>query len=94
MKQNLNIEKGEVVVATKGEYSDFGLDGFFVAIQNIDLAAQAQIYTKRVKEEYEGSTYGFIAYLIAKELVIPVRYREIFIGSYGDFDPDFGANNE
>lgn len=99
--QNLRFSKGEVIVATQGMYSDFCLNGFFVAIKDFDMAELAQ---KRVSEyvaknpkialeclsgvwELDFDSFG--AWLIAKEVVVPVKYREVHLGGY-EFEDEFG----
>lgn len=95
MKPNLKIQKGEVIVTTTGEYSNFGIDGFIVALQDFDMAAEAKICVEIRKATDEYDQYeDFTAFLITKELVIPVKYREIHLGSYSRFDDDFGVPKE
>jgi len=89
---NLLVKKGEVIVFTKGEYSDFGIDGYVVAIADINLKECAHKFVK-IPNEWE-KTFGFVEYLIGCELVIPVAHREIHIGSYGEFDDDFGIQRD
>ena len=87
MTQNLKISKGEVVVLTEGEYSDYGICGYFVAIKDFDMAEQAQLFVK----ESKLSVSDFQAFLIGKELTIPVAHREIHLGNYSKFDDEFNA---
>ncbi len=95
MEQNLKFKAGEVVVLTSGQYSDYGLTGFVVAIADFDMSDEAILYALDSRSKYDD--YGFdkfdydefVAWLIKKELVIPVKYREIHLGSYDDFSNDF-----
>jgi hypothetical protein len=88
--QNLKFAVGEVVVATQGAYSDYSIVGYFVTIKEFDMRPLAAEYAaiRRAAEEYEEND-GFIGWLVSKELVVPVNYREIYLGEYSRFSKDF-----
>jgi hypothetical protein len=91
---NLKVTRGEVIVLTQGEYSDFGIDSFAVALQDFDMGGQAREYAKETgKDSYQNGTWAnvFIPWMVIKQLIMPVEYREIYIGTYGTFEPDFGV---
>lgn len=91
MEANLKVTKGEVIVFTEGQYSDFGLDAFLVFIKDCNLAEKAQHYFNGKDRYGDEDMSNFSALLIADEYAVPVRYRELHLGSYSDFNADFGV---
>lgn len=89
MEANIKFKAGEVVVLTSGQYSDYGLSGFIVAIADFDMSEEAISYALNSRATKTPDYDEFIAMLIKKELVIPVKYREVHLGNYGDFTKDF-----
>lgn len=96
MKTNMKIEKGEVIVLTQGEYSDFGIEGFIIALEDFDMSTEAQLHYKAqiAKGNDYDQTSDFAAHLITTEKAIPVRYRAIHLGNYLGFDKDFNIPRE
>lgn len=90
MTQNLRMTKGEIFSTADGEYSDYSVNGLFVAVEDFDMKEHAALHTAKRKGEY-GQLSGFEAYLVSNQLAMPITYREIYVGSYSDFHDDFGV---
>ncbi len=97
--QNLDVQAGKLIVFSRGEYSDYGYRGAFVALVHItpDMfmeaaeAAKAKAREENDKDSWsEGSEYGaddkFIPELVRRGWLLDVEYREIHTGSYGELD--------
>jgi hypothetical protein len=97
LETNLKFSKGEVIVFTEGEYSDYGIVGFAVALQDFDMGEQAREYVQETGRSEYGDYFkqspglSFIPWLVIKQLIMPEEYRDIHIGSYGRFNSDFGV---
>jgi hypothetical protein len=90
MEENLIVSKGEIIVLTSGEYSEYGIEGFAVALEDFDMGEKAREYDKETgPHQYYSQLNGFIPWLITKQLVKPEEYREIHLGSSGMFSDDF-----
>jgi hypothetical protein len=101
MTDTLRYPKGSIMVMTTGEYSDFRVCGFLVAVQDCDLPALAQAFhAERMAElEAEGNAdwdtpdpNDFPSWLVAKGHAMPVDAHEIHLGGYGEFEPEFGTH--
>ncbi len=90
--QNLKVSRGEIITFTSGEYSDFGVCGYLVFTQDVDLAKFAQKHFSG-KPQYgdHSSAKGLPSYLVAEGLAMPVDKRDIHIGCYEDFNSEFGV---
>lgn len=83
--KNLTL-RGHVIVFTEGEYSDYRLSGFIVAAEDIDIIALSKEFTSS-RKDYNIS--DFPSWLISKGYGLPIAYREIHIGSYGELEINF-----
>ncbi len=90
MNEQAAIAKaGSLLSIEEGEYSDYGVVGFFVVLTDFD--------PKAVLEEYladnldQGRRYGFrreqfIAFVISKGLLLEIKYGGWYMGSYSSCD--------
>lgn len=94
--EDMFFTKGDLVQFTTGEYSDYGINGTFVAIDTVHRDVVSGIVT-RLKadatedEEKNGwSSYdlhsNFVSELIKLGALITVDVVEHHIGSYGELD--------
>lgn len=98
----MEIKKGQFLVITTGEYSDFGIREYVRAMRDFDTKEVSDAFRssgpyKEVLEwavDDEPSTYGsddrFMAWAIREGYFAPVDAAEVqewHIGSYGHFDP-------
>ncbi len=81
-KQNTEVAAGEVIVLTQGEYSDYGIEGYLVACIELDLSKCIIDFKIQDNGDKWDQHENFVAWLITTEKAIPVKHREIHIGSY------------
>jgi hypothetical protein len=88
--------KGTPIVFTEGEYSDFGLCGSIVTIQDCDMKKIVKEYLAQgvgaSQDNYWISTIepsGLVAHMIANGLAMPMNVEEVHLGGYGGFDCEF-----
>jgi hypothetical protein len=97
LETNLKITSGEVIVFTDGEHYEFGIAGFAVSLQDFDMGEQAREYVKETGRYDYGEAFSksqspsFIPWMVIKQLIMPVEYKDIHLGVYGRFDSDFGV---
>ncbi|MFA4826483.1 MAG: hypothetical protein WC593_15135 [Methanoregula sp.] len=85
MDTNTEISAGEVIVLTKGEYSDYGINGYIVSLIDFDMQDAIDVFNKlQLKGDDWDIHTKFVAWLVSTERCVPVEHREIHIGSYGD----------
>jgi len=89
-KQNLIVSMGEIINLTTGEYSDFGYVGNFVFIKKCDLALLAQEYCKE-KNKWDADMNAFGTWLVSQQYCVPVDNRDIHLGEYSEFSPEFNV---
>lgn len=89
------IKAGTIFAFTRGEYSDYRIEGVYVAREEIESVTlreiEGQLSEWKKAEEEKGEYVDdlnnrFIAELIRRELIIDARCREIWLGGYGDLD--------
>ena len=89
MKQNLEIDAGEVINLSEGEYSDYGYVGSMVFRHSCNLETltfewMRSIYDEAVNTEWYdgGKSAAFIAWLVVEGHAVPFECRDIHIGDY------------
>lgn len=86
----LKYTKGSVIVFTTGEYSDYRVTAFLVAIQDLDLPALAQQMTAgKYRGDDDADVNDFAGWLIANGHAMPVDHSLVHLGDYGWGD-EFG----
>lgn len=94
---HLKARRGDLIVFSTGEYSDYGYTGHFVALEDITgehFASAKEDAERRFREEEEAKGWCpggdkhemFIVALIRAGLLVSVAVTEHHIGSYGSFD--------
>lgn len=83
------IAQGETLLFSSGQYSDYGVNDVAVAMVTFDLHAQLEAWLTAHPEQREHYCFEqreFLAHLMKEQLVKPLPYREVFLGSYGNTD--------
>jgi hypothetical protein len=94
------IHAGHLFCFSSGEYSDYGYQGHFLALEEINRArynelideAKASETAKEAEADSKGEWYfadprgAFIGSLIRAGLVMAITCPEIHLGSYGELD--------
>jgi hypothetical protein len=83
--RNIDIKAGRLFCFTSGEYSDYSLNGFFLAL--VDITRETLDAVKATLDEEEYIWAGqeeFISALIKSGAVMVIDCEEIHCGSYGE----------
>lgn len=84
----MDLRRGNVFVLSSGEYSDYGYEGILVAIKDFNIRDEAEKFKATLTEETKWDQHrAFPGYLVSQHLAMPVDYREIHLGYYGELDP-------
>ena len=80
---------GRLLCADEGEYSDYGVMGFFVIIQDfkpLDLLSEYLAEHPDETQNYGFKSYQFLAFLIQRGLLLEIPYSTLYLGGYGNAD--------
>ena len=83
----MSAKAGTLICIDSGEYSDYQVHGFFVALREFDPLAERDEYLLTHPDERKRYTFresGFIAHLLSKGLLLEIEYAELYLGAYGD----------
>jgi len=78
---------GSLLRIESGEYSDYSVIGFFVVLREFDPAAELGIYYEahhEQKEDYAFERSAFLAFLLAKGLLLEIECGSLHTDSYGE----------
>ena len=88
--ENLNfvMEAGQVFIATKGEYSGYGVIGHFRALAEFNFGEIKEAYVKaNPKEAWDFETSRFIAFLIRHGWIEEVEgIANLHLSDYGEWE--------
>jgi len=82
-----DVCKGDLVIVTTGQYSDYALHYMAKALISFNAASVRAEYLKTRKSEekkYYFSDYDFVNFLLAEKYLTPVKCTEICIHGYGE----------
>ena len=85
-----NIAKaGSLICVDRGEYSDYRVLGFFVALRDFDPRIELAEHLKEQPEQtedyaFEGDMY--LSYLLSKGLLLEIDYSTLYLGAYAQSD--------
>lgn len=88
--QRLHVPAGKLFCLSRGEYSDYGYEGHFLALVEItpEMFREVEAEANGKKDDWGCYEYGaddrFIPALIRRGWVMDVDCIEIHTGSYGD----------
>lgn len=89
------IALGEIILVSSGEYSSYGIIALTTALKTFDEDDARKQYLKEKHggplPKYEGSESDFGDWLIEKGFLSPIKYREFYLGDYGDFAAEGGS---
>lgn len=78
---------GQLLSIEHGEYSDYGITGFFVALRDFDPIAEARKFraaTADKDDDWEwNAREAFIAGLIQKGFLLELQYAVLHLDGYG-----------
>lgn len=89
-----DYKKGEMIILSSGDYSDYSIRGAFRCLQDISaehlskIARKLNALEKGIEEtrgySYEDLQDKFIATLIRLQLIEDIETRELHIGTYSN----------
>lgn len=77
---------GSLVCVDEGAYSDYQVTGFFVVLTDFEPMALLGEYLNENPEQrkdYSFSSAQFLAFLLAKGLLLEIAYGTLFMSEYG-----------
>ena len=80
------IKAGRLLMLDHGEYSDYGVDGFFVVLKDFKPHEELDLYFQANPDQQDTYCFErdqFIAFVIAKGYLLSVEPNELYLGSYG-----------
>jgi len=81
----MKIKKGELIVLTSGEYSDFIVETVCIAVDDLDLNKLEIEFLETHTKEGCNHEEDFIKWIVVdKRLVVELPYKEVNVGTYGD----------
>lgn len=89
-QQRLHVPAGKLFCLSRGEYSDYGYEGHFLALVEItpEMFREVEAEARGKKDEYGSYEYGaddrFIPAIIRRGWVVDIDCIEIHTGSYGE----------
>lgn len=92
--QNIHCTVGELVILSNGVYSDY--DHYGVYMVKVDLTGEVltSLFEECAKTlegslPYSFDTHGrFADFLVEKGYLQRLTYKELYLGAYGDFEPE------
>jgi len=87
----MKISKGQLILISTGDYSDYGILDTFRALRDFDTKEVIECYFTKYplqSEQYEFDDDIFILWLISEQLVVELETVEWKISSYSTVDMD------
>lgn len=85
MEEITKVLRGEIILFSSGEYSDYGYRGQVIFTKDCELKEARDTYKAHCKKTKESADPGgFVTFLCALEFCVPLQCREIHLGSYGE----------
>ena len=85
MEKDSELKAGQLVVIDEGCYSDYGVTGFFVALQTfMPMALHREYMAANPKQAkgYRFNSSAFLSFLLAKGLLVEIQYATLHMGEY------------
>ena len=82
---NTELKAGQLLTLSEGCYSDYGIVGFFVALQTFEpmtLLAEYMAAHPEQSKNYKFKSDQFLASLLAKGLLLEIDYATLHLGDY------------
>jgi hypothetical protein len=79
------LKAGQLLTISEGCYSDYGITGFFVALQTFKpMALHAEYMAAHPEQakDYSFSSEQFLAFLLSKGLLLEISYATLHLGDY------------
>lgn len=80
---------GRLLCVDHGEYSDYGVAGFFVVLRDFEPRVELTEFLAANKDQADDCSFehwAFLAALLAKGLLLEIEYGTLYLGAYGCHD--------
>lgn len=88
MRDMKSIAKaGKLLCVDRGQYSDYGVTGFFLVLRDFDPRAELNEFLNAHPKQRENCCFEqdeFLAAILAKGLLLEVEYGTLYLGAYSD----------
>lgn len=81
------FKKGEVVLVSSGEYSDYGIIALCEAVNDFDATELAAIFKAKTPEKKYFDQSDFGDWLIESGHLRKMKFAELYVGSYSEIEP-------
>ena len=84
--ENEVTAKGDMVVLTRGEYSDYGFIGHYRANETVVWKDQLERYFEAYPEQrepYAGDEHQLAEWLVEQKVLTKIEVQTVHLGSYG-----------
>ena len=85
MSEDRIAKAGTLLCVDHGEFSDYGVTGFFVVLRDFDPRAELEEFLSAnpAQRGHVGFERGrYLAALLAKGLLLEIEYGTLYLGSY------------
>lgn len=79
------IKAGQLIKIDKGQYSDYAVIGFFVALQPLDTMSELEAFLTEYPEQREDYCFdsdAFIAHLLRGGYLLEIEHATIYLSGY------------
>ena len=90
--RNHTFKKGEMILVTEGEYSDYNVTGLFTALKEFRRDTTIRAWCKDTNRDIKEATceigcnnkeIDYVPWLLRNGIIKELEYREFHTGSYG-----------
>ena len=93
MEENTKVMRGEIILFSSGEYSDYSYAGQVIFTKDCELKEARDKYKEHCQKTKEYADSGsFVTFLCALEFCLPLQCREIHLGSYGELLGEYASD--
>lgn len=93
--KNDTAKAGKLLMLDYGQYSDYGVLGFFVVLKDFKPMDELERYlsaNEEQRKDYNFDYDGYVAHLLAQGLLLEIEHGTLYLGSYSSADISFRAS--
>lgn len=83
--EDADLKAGQLLTISEGCYSDYGITGFFVALQTfrpMEVFAEYMAAHPEQAADYRFNSEQFLAFLLSRGLLLEIQYATMHMGDY------------
>lgn len=79
---------GTLLMVDSGEYSDYGVTGFFVVLKDFNPMKELEEYksSNKIDDYFYDNTDKYFGSLVSKGYLVDINYANLYLGAYGDLE--------